>query len=82
MQIVKYRIYPKSKAEKVEKYRLKMQKHYNRSHDNDPTSPLVICCPVVTWDNKYAVPLVGEGYPENDGDDEILNSIERPVVEE
>ena len=77
---MKYRIYSKNKPEKVEKYRAKLQKHYDNTHVEG--TPWIISCPVVTWDNKVAVPLVGERYPENDGDDGVVDSVERPVVEE
>jgi len=75
----KFRIYKKNKADKVEKYRKKAQAHYDANHV--PGTPHIICCPVVTHDDKYAVPLLVEGYPENDGDDGMVDTIDQPPVE-
>jgi hypothetical protein len=76
---VKYRIYKNNKIDKVLKYQAKIQKHYTENHVNG--TPWITSFPVKTYDDKYAVPLVGEGYPENDGDDGVVDSIEPPAAE-
>jgi len=76
---IKYRIYKKNKTDKVEKYRAKLQRHYDATHT--PGTPWIISVPVDTWDDKKAIPLVGTGCPENDGDDGVVDNIDPPAGE-
>lgn len=74
----KFKIYKANKYDKVLKYQAKLQKHYNDTHI--PGTPWIISCPVVTWEGKYAMTLIGTGTPENDGDDGDTESIEPPIM--
>jgi hypothetical protein len=75
--LMKYRLYQKNKPDKVKKYRDKMQKFY--ADANVAGSPLIVCCSVPTYDGRIAVPLAGAIYPENDGDDGVVDSIDPPA---
>jgi len=73
---MKFRIYDKAKTADVEKYRTELQAHYNATHI--PGTPWIISCPVKTWDDKIAVPLATEIYPNKDAPLGVADSIDPP----
>ena len=82
-EAMKYRIYKANKEAKMLKHKVKLQEWYNVHHV--PGTPWIICCPIVVaageHKGKFAVPLATETYPDNDGDDEVVDSIE-PLEEQ
>jgi hypothetical protein len=77
---MKFRIYAANKTDKVEKYRKKMQAKYDSIRTSK--APWIICCPVMTYEGKYAVPLAVDDYPEKDIAVSVVDSIDPPVTKE
>jgi len=71
---MKYRVYQKNKLDKVEKYNRKLQKHYDDTHVVG--EPWIISLIVLSPLDRYAATLIGEGCPENDGDDGVVDTLE------
>ena len=71
---IKYRIYKANKPDKVEKYRDKLQKHYKEIHIDG--QPYIVACSIPTPAGRIAVPMIGDGCPANDGDDEVKDTLE------
>ena len=69
-----FRVYQKTKLDKVEKYNVKLQKHYDDTHVEG--TPWIKSYIVVTPLDRYAATLIGDGCPENDGDDGVLDELE------
>jgi hypothetical protein len=76
---MKYRVYQKTKLDKVEKYNAKLQKHYDDTHVTG--TPWIISCVITTPLDRYAATLIGEDYPENNGDDGVVDTLEPGIIE-
>jgi len=77
---MKYRLYKKDKKDKMLQRVQKTEEFYEKHHVDG--IPWLRCCPVVTWDNKYAVPKALDINMGSDEDDGLVDSIEPPIVEE
>lgn len=75
-----FKIYSSDKEHKVQKYRLKLQKHYNDTHIAG--TPHIIAVPVTMWNGKRAVPLCSDTPPDNDEDEGNVFSIDPPKPEQ
>jgi hypothetical protein len=79
-QAFKFRIYKANKYDKALKHQKKLQDYYNQNHV--PGTPWIISLPVTTWEGKHALTYVTPTYPDNDGDDGVVDNIDPPVGEE